>query len=326
MIQGNGKFLLLILGGILQGVTYASSQNLRFAVIQFATPETAPKAVAYVIGGGVFATVIGPEVSKYTRTSLRQEYAGSFILLLGIYVGMIIIPHFVDFGGVNEEKRDVSAVLPRREVKEIESVDIDSRAKSEPAAVVVTEPVSTVDLSAVPAPTPLEDMSPRPIWEIAMRWPFILMLLCQLVSYSGMAGLMVATPVAMKGQDFSFNDSTSAIQFHMVGMFLPSFFSGEIIAWLGKIYTMLLGFIIMLLGAVVFYAGETLSVFWVAICIVGVGWNLSFVPSTALMSTLYRNNEKGKTQGFVDIFVVGSVAVAITSAGAFYVSSPVFCC
>lgn len=316
VIQGQGKFLFLIFGGILQGVTYASSQNLRFAVLQFSTPDMASKAVGYVIAGGVFATVIGPEVSKHTRTSMEQEYAGSFLLLLGIYVGMMLVPFLVDFDGVGQKK---AAPVSQQ----------DTDGDVEVGTIVKTEESEMVEVLSAEAPNPtmenkvMED-EPRPLSAIVGRWQFIFMLTCQMVSYSAMAGLMVATPLSMKGRDFNFNESTSAIQFHMVGMFLPSFFTGEVVARVGKIYTMTLGFLIMLLGALLFYSGETLVVFWTAIGIVGVGWNFSFVPSTALMATLYRPCEKSSAQAFTDIFVVSSVATTITSAGAFYVRGGIY--
>jgi hypothetical protein len=350
VLQDNGQFLLIVFGSILQGVTYASSQNLRFAVMQFCTPEMVPTAIAYVIGGGVFAAVIGPEISKYTRNSLDQEYAGSFLLLLGIYVGMIIVPQLVDFDGpshhapISQNDVGIDIFMDTGEDSETDGNDIEmSNADrdgvnqekisiSSPGAkdIVSTPGGPTADLSASPdspavAPAPeVALVPPRAMTEIAGRWQFVFMLTCQMVSYSAMSGLMVATPVAMKARDFSFDESTSAIEFHMVGMFLPSFFTGHIVHHCGKVLTMLGGFIIMLLGALLFFVGDTRDVFWAGICIVGVGWNFSFVPSTALMASLYRHEEKSKVQAFVDIFVVSSVAIVITSAGSFYVSF-IFC-
>jgi hypothetical protein len=97
VIQDKAQFVLIILGAILQGITYAATQNLRFAVIRIAPPEWSSRAVAYLLAGGTFAAGIGPEVTKYTRSTLVYEFAGNYVLLGCLYGVMCLIPWIVNF-------------------------------------------------------------------------------------------------------------------------------------------------------------------------------------------------------------------------------------
>ena len=94
---GTAAFALLVVGALPQGFTYACTNNLRFAVMQFTTPEFAPRAIAMVIAGGVFSAGVGPEASKYTRTSMDKEFLGSYVLLTCIYSVMLLVPLLIDF-------------------------------------------------------------------------------------------------------------------------------------------------------------------------------------------------------------------------------------
>lgn len=104
--------------GLLQGINYAAMQYLRFAVIPFAPPEFVPYAVAYLLAGGVLAAGIGPEITKYTHESLPKVYAGSFVLLCGLYCCMIALPCFVDF--------EMNGA-PTATINEMDSVACDGR-------------------------------------------------------------------------------------------------------------------------------------------------------------------------------------------------------
>ena len=95
--------------------------------------------------------------------------------------------------------------------------------------------------------------------------------------------------------------------------------AGDVVKALGKVSTMLLGFCILLLGAGLYLAGSSFAIFLSGITLVGVGWNLSFVPATALLTSFYRPAEKATVQAFNDLLVIGLLAVAMASSGAFVV-------
>lgn len=204
---------------------------------------------------------------------------------------------------------------------------------------------AVTDFELPPSPVPTTTTSPpRPLQDILSQWQFMFMIICQTISYSSMGGLMVATPLAMRDKNFSFNDSTSAIQLHMIGMFLPSLITGDVVASLGKVMTMLLGSLILLAGnnthivveqtnlksyfpiimicagALLFYTGDSKATYMSAIAIVGLGWNFSFIPSTALLTTLYKPSEKSGVQAVNDLCVIGMLAACLASAGTIFVS------
>lgn len=336
-IAGGATFALLVVGAIPQGYTYACTNNLRFAVMQFTTPEFASRAIAFVIAGGIFSAGIGPEASKYTRTSLPKEFLGSYILLLGIYVAMCLVPLCIDFhlkhppGDDDGKGDDRSSDLKQAQDSgnsdhKGDTDNSDAQAKTgyelvetgdiRPAAATdaTSQQEGPNNTSQAPAP---DAPSARDLQEIVFNWPFLFVLLCEFTAYSAMGGLMTATPLAMQAVGYNFNQSTSAVQLHMLGMFLPSIFTGEIVKLFGKVLTMLIGFCILLLGAGLYLIGTNFAAFLGAITIVGVGWNLSFVPATALFTTLYRPEEKAKTQAFNDVVVIGVLAILMATAGAF---------
>jgi MFS family permease len=105
----------------------------------------------------------------------------------------------------------------------------------------------------------------------------------------------------------------------MIGMFLPSFFTGEVVRAIGKMHTMLLIFMLLLTGACIFYNDHSKVSFTCGIAVVGIGWNFSFVPATALLTTLYRPNERSRVLTANDFVVIGVLACLMASAGSIYV-------
>lgn len=134
------------------------------------------------------------------------------------------------------------------------------------------------------------------------------------VSYSTMGGLMAATPVAMADVGHSFADSTLAIELHVLGMFVPSLFSGDLVRRLGVFPMMVAGLLILGGGAAVYYAGEEVWHFSLAIALVGIGWNFAFVASTGLYSKLVRPHEQPVAQRFNEIIVLGSLSIFLVSS------------
>ena len=141
----------------------------------------------------------------------------------------------------------------------------------------------------------------------------------QVISYSAMGALMTATPLAMRDEGFSFDESTSAITGHMLGMFVPSLISGKVTKVLKPLPTCLLGFLILLLGALVFYINRSLEAFISGITLVGIGWNFSFIPTVTLYNTrVCQPSEKKLVQGTTDLAVVGGLALFVFSSGFLY--------
>ncbi len=155
----------------------------------------------------------------------------------------------------------------------------------------------------------------RPFREIIAQPKFIIALICAVGSYSLMSFVMTGAPLAMVGCGLSVDDATLGIQWHIVAMFGPSFFTGNLIARFGKEKIIAVGLLILVSCALVAIAGIQLWNFWLSLILLGLGWNFGFIGATALFTETYRLSEKGKVQGFHDFVLFGTVALSSLFAG-----------
>ncbi|MFK7903159.1 MAG: MFS transporter [Nitratireductor sp.] len=156
---------------------------------------------------------------------------------------------------------------------------------------------------------------PRPLLEIATQPKFMISLLCAITAYALMSYVMTAAPLAMIACGFDVDDATWGIQWHVLAMFLPSFFTGNLISRFGKERIVATGLLILIACAVVFLNGVELSNFYLGLILLGVGWNFGFIGATAMITDTYEPHEKGKTQGANDFLLFGSVAIASFCSG-----------
>lgn len=178
-------------------------------------------------------------------------------------------------------------------------------------------------LSKVDFPTPsVEEISgyQRPLKEIITQPIFIVAVVCAMIAYGLMILLMTATPLAMKGHGFEFKHTAFIIQWHFVGMFAPSFFTGNLIERFGVLRVMMAGVIAYLLVVVLNMQPQSLSVYWFALVLLGIGWNFLFIGATSLLSGAWLPAEKGRVQGINDTLVFSMSALAAMSSGVFYSS------
>jgi MFS family permease len=155
----------------------------------------------------------------------------------------------------------------------------------------------------------------RPLLEILSQPVFLVAALGGMIAYGVMVLVMTATPLAMAACDYSFNDSSFVIQWHVLGMFAPAFFTGHLISRFGVLTVMQVG-VVMLVGSIVSsIAGTSIPHFWVGLLLLGVGWNFLFIGATTLLTEAYRPEEKAKVQALNDFFVFGSSAAGSFAAG-----------
>ena len=174
-----------------------------------------------------------------------------------------------------------------------------------------------VSFLTIPAPTAADRRGPqRPLLEIVSQTKCIVAMLGAVSGYVVMSFLMTVTPLAMADCGFEFGDSAIVIQAHIVGMFLPSFFTGHMIARFGPTNIMIAGALLQGLCVAINLAGIDFLNFLGALILVGVGWNFLFIGGTTLLTECYRPSELAKTQGFNDFFVWGGVAVGGLLSGA----------
>lgn len=155
----------------------------------------------------------------------------------------------------------------------------------------------------------------RPMSEIIRQPAYIVALCSSMFGYGVMTLVMSATPLAMLACGFSFHDSATVIQGHVIGMFLPSFFTGHLITRFGVLKIIALGAIIQMGCSAVNLAGIDFMNFFIANVLVGVGWNFTYVGGSTLLTTTYRPAERAKVQASHDFMVYATTAAAAGLSG-----------
>lgn len=171
------------------------------------------------------------------------------------------------------------------------------------------------DIAPAPVVHGVEVSRGRPLSEIARQRRFIAAVLCGISSYALMSLVMTAAPLAMVGCGLTEDDAALGIQWHVLAMFAPSFFTGKLIVRFGKDRIVIAGMALLTACALVSIAGITLYHFWGALVLLGLGWNFGFIGATAMLTETYRPEERGKVQGLNDFLVFATAAVSSFLAG-----------
>jgi MFS family permease len=259
-----GSFALFCCATFLGGLYGAVSQSYRFAAADGASAAFRPRAVSWVMAGGVFAGVLGPQLVQWT---------------MGIWPPYLFAFSFV-----------VQAVV----------------------ALIAMAILSGVD---APKPAPSDLHGGRPLIEIVRQPRFIAAALCGIVSYPMMNLVMTSAPLAMKLCGLSVSDSNFGIQWHIVAMYGPSFFTGSLIARFGAPKVVATGLLLEAAAATIGLTGITALHFWATLIVLGIGWNFGFVGASALVLETHRPAERNKVQAFNDFLVFGMMAIGSFSSG-----------
>ncbi len=155
----------------------------------------------------------------------------------------------------------------------------------------------------------------RPILDIVLQPVFIVAATVGMISYAVMNLIMTVTPVAMARCGFDFSTAAWVIEWHVLGMFLPSFVTPILIRRFGLLPMMILGALLMLVCIFLNLHGVSQWHFWAALALLGVGWNFMFISATQLVTSAYRTEEKAKSQAANEFLVFGMVTVSAFSSG-----------
>ncbi|MDP6705258.1 MAG: MFS transporter [Alphaproteobacteria bacterium] len=158
--------------------------------------------------------------------------------------------------------------------------------------------------------------SGRPLRVIARQPVFIIAVLSAMLGYAVMSLVMTATPLAMVACGHDFADTALVIQWHVLGMTVPSFFTGHLVRRFGALTIIKAGALLNLGTVVVGLSGIDVTEFFLALLLLGVGWNFMFVGGTTLLTDAYTPTERNKVQALNDFLVFGLVSVASLAAGA----------
>jgi predicted MFS family arabinose efflux permease len=262
-------FWLFALGLCLSGVSGGFTQKLRFAAADASPGFYKPRAISWILAGGMVSAVLGPQLVILTKDMLAPVFfAGAFLALIPTCLAAIAILAFLR--------------LP------------DQRPATGAA------PIGPV----------------RPLWQIVMNQRFLTGMTCGISTYALMTFMMTGAPIAMVvGCGFSQDMATLGIQWHVLAMFAPSFFTGMLVSRYGAERVVACGLVLLMLCALVAHAGIALWNFWGALVLLGVGWNFGFIGSTAIVASSYRPQEADKVQGFHDIILFTAVALASFGSG-----------
>ncbi len=260
-----GSFSLFCCGTAFIGVFNGFGQYYRFAAAETAPEEYRSRAISYVLAGGLIAAFAGPNLARWSRQMLPEEFAGSYAILTGIYLLAFSIAFFL----------------------------------------------------CMPVPgTTSRSMGGRPLGEIARQPAYLVAVASAMVGYGVMNFIMIATPLAMHASAHLFSDTAFVIQWHVFGMFVPSFFTGQLIRKFGTGNIMLAGVLLLGLCVGINFTGTTVVHFWSALIFLGLGWNFLFVGATTQLTATYAPDEKAKAQALNDFIVFGTVSLTSFSSGA----------
>ncbi len=261
LVQSFGLYCVATLCG---GFYAAVVLSFRFAAADGASPAFRAKALSWVMAGGVFAGVIGPQLVTWT---------------MDLWSPNLFVVSYLAQAGV---------------------------------ALLAMAVLSGVDL---PRPVRGEAAGGRPLMEIVRQPRFMVAVLCGVVSYVLMNLVMTSAPLAMHMCGLSLSASNSAIQWHIVAMYGPSFFTGSLILRFGAARVVAAGLALTACAAVVGLLGVTVGHFNAVLVLLGLGWNFGFVGASAMVLESHRPEERTRVQSFNDFLVFGTMAVGSFSSG-----------
>ena len=160
-----------------------------------------------------------------------------------------------------------------------------------------------------------ESSNSRPLSTIIKQPRFIIAVISGMLGYATMTLVMTATPLAMQHNHHVYSDTAFVIQWHVLGMFAPSFFTGYLIKRFGLLPIMFAGTIFGYACVLINLLGTSVNHFWFALVLLGISWNFLFIGATTLLTETYTESEKFKTQALNDFIVFSVVATASLSAG-----------
>ena len=260
-----GSFPLFLLGSFVTGIYQSAHGFYRFAAADAVEPDFQPKAISFVLAGGLVAAILGPQLVKATADALVVPFLGAYLTVIAINVlgsGMFL------------------------------ALDI-------------------------PPPAPPDADSPKGRSRLELlRTPTIAVaIITAMVSYALMNLVMTSTPLAVVGCGFEKSDAANIVSAHVLAMFIPSFFTGYVISWIGVRKVIAIGLVILAGAGLVALSGVQLTHFYVALILLGVGWNFGFIGATTMLATTYRPEEQGRVQGLNDMIVFGGVTMASFASG-----------
>ncbi|HSG54805.1 MAG TPA: MFS transporter, partial [Paracoccaceae bacterium] len=259
------SFPIFLLGSFITGIYMSGQGFYRFAAADTASDAFRPKAISYVMAGGLLSAVIGPQLVKVTAESMVIPFLGTYLAVIAVNVIGSGLFFFLDIPTPKPPAHDAPKGRSR------------------------------MDLLKTPA--------------VAVA------VICATVSYALMNLVMTSSPLAVVGCGFQTNDAANVVTAHVLAMYAPSFFTGHLIARFGVERIVGLGLVILAGAGGVALMGVELEHFFVALILLGIGWNFGFIGATTMLAANHAPHERGRVQGMNDLIVFGGVTMASLSSG-----------
>ncbi len=259
------NFWLLVAATVVAGYYNANAALYRFAATELVAPSFKEKAISWVLAGGIFGAVVGPNLASATRDALPGTFTGAYAALVVVALLSLLTLSFIRFPAL---------------------------------------------------PQPSAARPGRPLREIARQPVFIVAVAASALGYGVMNLLMAATPIAMAQCSHPFKSAALVLEWHVLGMFVPSFFTGALIKRFGCLPVMGVGVVLNAVCIVVALSGVELMQFLVALFVLGVGWNFLYIGGTTLFTQTYRPEERTTAQAAMDTVVYTTMTVTSFSSGA----------
>lgn len=261
-----GSFILFLVGAVLTGVYMSAQGFYRFAATDVASDAFKPKAISYVMAGGLLSALLGPQLVKLTSDAMVIPFLGTYLTVILLNLAGSSLFFLLDIPRPVQESRDAPRVGRTR-----------GELLRDPAIVVA--------------------------------------ILCSTVAYALMNLVMTSTPLAVVGCGFNTGNAADIVSAHVLAMYAPSFVTGHLIARFGVEKIIGAGMAILASAGAVALSGVELENFFVALVLLGIGWNFGFIGGTTLLTRSHTGAEKGRIQGVNDAIVFGGVTMASFSSG-----------
>ena len=257
-------FALFCAASLALGIAHGCASFYRYAATDCATEVERPKAISYVLAGGLMAALFGPEIARNT-----VEWVPNY-LYAGCYFS-------------------VSAV----------------------------QLISLLALAGVKIPKPTRTRTGgRPIGVFIYNPLFVVGMICAAIGYALMSYFMTSTPLQVVNvAQLGTSANATIIQWHVVAMFAPSFFTGSLIQRFGIIKILSGGMLAYILATVTALVGDQFSHYFVALFLIGLGWNFLYIGGSTLVASVATAEERGRVQGVADLTTTSLVAMASLTAG-----------
>ena len=262
----NHSFWMFVIAALFTGVYMSAQGFYRFAATDTASDAFKPKAISYVMAGGLLSAIIGPQLVKVTSDAMVIPFLGTYFGVIAVNLVGVWLFAFLDIPMPQHVSRDAP---------------IEGRSRGE----LLREPVIVVAI------------------------------ICATVSYALMNLVMTSTPLAVVGCGYQTSNAADIVSAHVLAMYAPSFFTGHLIARFGVEKIVALGLVILAGAGAVAMSGLDLQHFFVALILLGIGWNFGFIGGTTMLARAHTGVERGRIQGVNDAIVFGGVTVASISSG-----------